>query len=154
MNYNEILKKMMREQHIGLEQASKKLIKIIDEKINLELESLKNYLSDDDIEKIKMLLLTLNGSADNEILDRYYSKTPSFKTIKGFSMLANGKVVEEYEITSMIKPICENIVKYKIINDELNASLENAKKYDELYIEKSQYWKNLNKQKSDVEQNY
>lgn len=154
MNYNEILKKIMKEEHIGLEQASIKLIKIIDEKINSELESLKNVLSDEDVEKIKLLLITLKGSADNEVLDRYYAKTPSIKTKKGQSMLANGKVIDEYEITSMIKPICENIVKYRTVNDELKGSLENAKKYDELYLEKSEYWKNLNKQKSNIEQQH
>ncbi len=138
MNYNEILKKIMRNEHVGLEQASLKLIKILDEKINSELDSLKDVLSDEDVEKIKILLLDLKGSADNEILDRYYSKTPSIKTLKRHSMLANGKVIDEYKITSMIKPICENIVKYRIVNDELRASLENARRYDELYIEKSE----------------
>ena len=69
-------------------------------------------------------------------------------------MLANGKVIDEYEITSMIKPICENIVKYRTVNEELKGSLENAKRYDELYLEKSEYWKNLNKQKSNIEQQH
>lgn len=110
MNYNEILKKIMRNEHVGLEQASLKLIKILDEKINSELDSLKDVLSDEDVEKIKILLLDLKGSADNEILDRYYSKTPSIKTLKRRSMLANGKVIDEYKITSMIKPICVLII--------------------------------------------
>lgn len=72
------------------------------------------------------------------IISIIYSKTPSIKTLKRHSMLANGKVIDEYKITSMIKPICENIVKYRIVNDELRASLENARRYDELYIEKSE----------------